>query len=136
MRVDLGSAQAATPWEQAHALLTPGQPFAAAGVTGVEAIEPDLDQPWLPPPSQMAASQQAFCTFDDQDGSVHSEVYLSAGLWISGSARPQQPRRGSCSGTATSDEADDRHDECDDEDDLRDPGGAGGEAPEAEDRGN
>lgn len=81
MRVDLGSAQAATPWEQAHALLTPGQPFAAAGVTGVEAIEPDLAQPWLPPPSQMAASEQAFCTFDDQDGSGGMAVCQGRVAW-------------------------------------------------------
>lgn len=81
MRVDLGMAQAATPWEQAHALLTPGQPFAAAGVTGVEAVEPDLEQTWLPPPSQMAASEQAFCTFDDQDGSGGKAIGESGVAW-------------------------------------------------------
>ena len=66
LRVQLGSAETATAWDQAHALLMPGQSFAAAGVTGVEAVEPDVPQGWLPEPAEKAADQAAFCAFDDQ----------------------------------------------------------------------
>ncbi|GEP61172.1 S8 family serine peptidase [Reyranella soli] len=67
LRVQLGSIETATAWDQAHALLSPGQPFAAAGVSGVEAVEPDVPQPWLPTPSEKAADEAAFCAFDDQN---------------------------------------------------------------------
>src|SRR5436190_4912641 len=31
-------------WDRAHALLQPGHPFAAAGTSQIEAVEPDFEQ--------------------------------------------------------------------------------------------
>ena len=69
---------ATNPWDQAHDLVAPGSPFAAAGAQAVEAIEPDLAQEWNyqewvdkehPTPGQgmAAGSEKEFCAFEDQE---------------------------------------------------------------------
>ncbi len=69
------NAGAGNPWDLAHDLLDPGQPFSAAAQSGIEAVEPDLEQEWIhadaPPGGDFvpaAGSEAEFCTFDAQDG--------------------------------------------------------------------
>jgi hypothetical protein len=61
------------PWEAAHRLVAPGLGIAATGSAGIEAIEPDIVQSWLPlpPPVEGAGVAAAAdrCVFSDQDGS-------------------------------------------------------------------
>jgi hypothetical protein len=69
LRIGLKGATGPNPWDDAHALMTPGSPFAVAGVRGVEAVEPDLVQDWLSGRrDEAAADTQTFCSFDDQSG--------------------------------------------------------------------
>lgn len=74
LRIELKSAASANSWDEAHNLLAPGQPFGAAGPQNIEAIEPDHAQEWPFFESRghgaaLAADEQAFCAFDEQDGS-------------------------------------------------------------------
>lgn len=62
------------PWDRAHALLDPTQPFAIGAGAAVEAVEPDLFQDWPTeakgqggPMPAVAPSAAAFCAYDDQD---------------------------------------------------------------------
>ncbi|WP_372394251.1 S8 family serine peptidase [Azospirillum sp. HJ39] len=67
LSVDVGAR--ATPWDAAHALVAPGTRF-AAGSSGVEFVEPDIEQQWLP--DEPASGMQRFaasspCAFTNQD---------------------------------------------------------------------
>jgi Subtilase family len=69
IRLDLED-DGSNPWDRAHQLLSPAHAFAAAGLSQVEAVEPDLEQQW-PYSSGYAESQPAktmkeFCAFDPQ----------------------------------------------------------------------
>src|SRR5262245_39908558 len=69
LRIGLKGATGANPWDDAHALMTPGSPFAVVGESGVEAVEPDVAQSWLSGQSDTtAADTQILCSFDDQSG--------------------------------------------------------------------
>lgn len=61
------------PWDAAHGLLAPGRGIAAAAAAGVEVIEPDIEQTWLPLPPLVAvpggAAAADRCVFADQDTS-------------------------------------------------------------------
>jgi hypothetical protein len=60
------------PWDAAHAMGSARHGFAAAGAAGVEIIEPDIIQSWLPlPPLAEGAAITAAdrCIFNDQDRS-------------------------------------------------------------------
>jgi hypothetical protein len=75
LRMRAKGADSRNPWDQAHDLLDPRGPFAAAGAQIIEAIEPDLEQSWdYQGPAEdgraaMAASHEEFCGFDEQDQS-------------------------------------------------------------------
>lgn len=63
-------ADAENSWDAAHRFVAPGQGMAAAALSGVEVVEPDIVQEWLPPPvgaAGLAAGDR--CVFTDQDGS-------------------------------------------------------------------
>lgn len=71
MRVSL-SGEGGGAWDRAHALLAPGQSFAASG-TSIEAIEPDLLQQWPFVDGQLSSADDAgfaaggqACKFEDQ----------------------------------------------------------------------
>ena len=60
------------PWDAAHRLLAPGQPFATAGVGNIEAVEPNLAQGWFDDAKENELLDEAkFCAFDPQDDSGH-----------------------------------------------------------------
>jgi len=65
------------PWDAAHRLLAPGQPFAAAGAGNIEAIEPNLAQGWFdesPPKENELLDKDKFCAFDSQDEGGHQAI--------------------------------------------------------------
>ncbi|WP_431858099.1 S8 family serine peptidase [Azospirillum sp.] len=67
LSVDVGAD--ATPWDAAHALVAPGARF-AAGAAGVEFVEPDVEQQWLPDeptPGMPRFAASSPCGFTDQD---------------------------------------------------------------------
>lgn len=71
LRVRRSGAEPGNAWDLAHALLDPAQGFAAAGPRGIEAVEPDIEQAWLPaepePGKGFAAGSKAeLCAFDPQ----------------------------------------------------------------------
>ncbi len=58
------------PWDAAHDLTAPGRGFSIAGAAGIEVIEPDIAQSWLPiPPEAEGIAAADRCSFTDQDGS-------------------------------------------------------------------
>ena len=60
------------PWDAAHGLTAPGRGFAAAVAAGIEVIEPDIAQSWLPVPPLVEGTGFAAadrCVFIDQDAS-------------------------------------------------------------------
>ena len=68
----VGINRAENPWDAAHGLAAPGLGLADSDLAGVEFVEPDLSQAWLPEPSPgdlpgMAAADR--CAFADQDES-------------------------------------------------------------------
>jgi len=72
LSITSGTTDADHPWDAAHRLLAPGQPFAAAGVGNIEAIEPNLAQGWFDDAKENELLDEAkFCAFDPQDDSGH-----------------------------------------------------------------
>jgi hypothetical protein len=75
LSVSGGMSDADHPWDAAHRLLAPGQPFAAAGAGNIEAIEPNLAQGWFDEAprkeEEVLLDKEKFCAFDPQDGSGH-----------------------------------------------------------------
>jgi hypothetical protein len=73
LRVQRRGAGAENPWDLAHDLLDPKQPFAAATQGGIEAIEPDFEQQWVfkEEPERgkgfAAGSKAELCAFDPQE---------------------------------------------------------------------
>ncbi len=67
----VSGAEEENPWDAAHGLAGPDFGIAAAGIPGVEFVEPDISQNWLLPErgaEGMALDSVAFCAFQDQDG--------------------------------------------------------------------
>src|SRR5258706_8921348 len=72
LSITSGTTDADHPWDAAHRLLAPGQPFAAAGVGNIEAIEPNLAQGWFDDAKENELLDEAkFCAFDPQDDIGH-----------------------------------------------------------------
>jgi hypothetical protein len=75
LRVRAKGTDARSAWDQAHDLLDPSGPFAAAPTGSIELIEPDLEQPWdfqeaaEDRQPAVAGSPEEFCGFDEQDQS-------------------------------------------------------------------
>nr|WP_295828765.1 S8 family serine peptidase [uncultured Azospirillum sp.] len=69
-----------TPWDAAHALVAPGTRF-AAGSSGVEFVEPDIEQQWLPDDATSGMLRAAAnpCVFTDQDDRGGKETGPDAG---------------------------------------------------------
>src|ERR1051326_3624527 len=60
-------------WDRAHAMLQPGYPVAGAGISTVEAVEPDFEQQWpyhkqKPGDAVVSfSSTTEYCAFEDQN---------------------------------------------------------------------
>jgi Subtilase family len=64
------------PWDVAHRLLAPDGAFAAATARDVQAIEPNLVQEWLKPPSDNEGMKtaQEYCAFDPQNAAGRQAI--------------------------------------------------------------
>src|SRR5262245_31821341 len=74
LHVQVTNGNTGNAWDQAHALLAPGQPFFAAGTQNIQAIEPDIEQDWpyrdhMTAGKGMAAvaDEKELCAFYDQE---------------------------------------------------------------------
>ncbi len=72
----------ANPWDAAHALLSQGAAFAAAGGAHIEFVEPDIEQDWFPDVTEATkALTSAACIFHPQDESGRKAVSGSGNDW-------------------------------------------------------
>lgn len=97
LRVSTPAITSDNPWDQAHAMLSPGAGFAAAG-QGIDLVEPDIDQAWpntepdrggTAPPAGPGLAAADRCVFNQQDPSGGKAIRKGEFAWNLGDAFSQ-----------------------------------------------
>ena len=87
LRMRAKGSDSRNPWDQAHDLLDPAGPFAAAGAEIIEAVEPDLEQSWdYQQPAEEGRADVALVYAPFEAGRLRRAVTLDE--LIDGSADP------------------------------------------------